>query len=197
MSFTEANNKAVFNSRQILGFGASSIVFLLSGVYMENQKLYNGPMERLSLALSVPGIIIFLLAMIPSFIFMLLAPEEQMDEERKKTHLNAEELSRDFFAFFLIAFSAEDYGNVIYLVVAVFFLALYYFAWIRYFRNGRKAEFLTSPLLSIPVPLSVFSAHYYAFSCLFINNTLALGLCVIYAFFNIKSNLKKTKEEKK
>ena len=56
-------------------------------------------MERLSLALSVPGIIIFLLAMIPSFIFMLLAPEEQMDEERKKTHLNAEELSRDFFAF--------------------------------------------------------------------------------------------------
>ena len=36
-----------------------------------------------------------------------------------------------------------------------------------------------------------------AFSCLFINNTLALGLCVIYAFFNIKSNLKKTKEEKK
>ena len=102
-----------------------------------------------------------------------------------------------FFAFFLIAFSAADYGNVIYLVVAVFFLALYYFAWIRYFRNGRKAEFLTSPLLSIPVPLAVFSALYYAFSCLFINNTLALGLCVIYAFFNIKSNLKKTKEEKK
>ena len=96
-------------------------------------------MERLSLALSVPGIIIFLLAMIPSFIFMLLAPEEQMDEERKKTHLNAEELSRDFFAFFLIAFSAEDYGNVIYLVVAIVFLSLYYIAWIRYFRNGRKA----------------------------------------------------------
>ena len=63
-------------------------------------------MNTLSLAISIPGIIIFIAAMIPNFAYMLLAPQEQIEKERKNSHLNAEDLSRDFFAFFLVAFSS-------------------------------------------------------------------------------------------
>lgn len=152
-------------------------------------------MSTLSLAISIPGIIIFLAAMLPNFAYMILAPQEQIEKDRKKSHINAEDLSRDFFTFFLVAFVSETKGNIIYLILALVFLALYYFSWFRYFKNGKDEKYLLSPLGFIPVPLAIFPNAYFVLSCLYLNNMLALGLCLIFAFFHIKSAIKESKRK--
>lgn len=156
-------------------------------------------MSTLSLTISIPGIIVFIAAMIPNFAYMLLAPQEQIEKERKNSHLNAEDLSRDFFVFFLVAFSSETKGSIIYLIVALVFLALYYITWFRYFKNGKDEKFLLSPLGFIPVPLAIFPNIYFIFASLYLENMLAFGLCLVFAFFHIKSALNdaKKKEESK
>ncbi|MCI7606718.1 MAG: hypothetical protein MSS69_08180 [Spirochaetales bacterium] len=153
-------------------------------------------MGTLSLAISGFGIIVFLAAMIPNFAYMLLAPQEQIEDERKKSHLNAEDLSRDFFAFFLVAFVAEEKASIVYLIVAIVFLLLYYLTWMRYFKNGKKTEYLLSPLGFVPVPLAIFPNIYFAFASLYLNNMLAFSLCLIFAFFHIKEALKEYKKMK-
>ena len=152
-------------------------------------------MNTLSLAISIPGIIFFIAAMIPNFAYMLLAPQEQIEKDRKKSHINAEDLSRDFFVFFLVAFSSETKGSIIYLIVALVFLALYYITWFRYFKNGKDEKYLLSPLGFIPVPLAIFPNAYFVLSCLYLNNMLALGLCLIFAFFHIKSAINESKRK--
>lgn len=153
-------------------------------------------MSNLSLAISIPGIIVFWAAMVPNFVFMLTAPQEQMEEDRKKSHLNGEDLSRDFFAFFLVAFVSPEYASVLYLIVAIVFLVLYYITWFRYFKNGKKAEDLLSPLGFVPVPLAIFPILYFVFASLFLNNILSLALCLLFAFFHIKGALKESKKIK-
>ena len=152
-------------------------------------------MNTLSLAISIPGIIIFIAAMIPNFAYMLLAPQEQIEKDRKRSHMNAEDLSRDFFTFFLVAFVSETKGNIIYLILALVFLALYYFSWFRYFKNGKDEKYLLSPLGFIPVPLAIFPNAYFILSCLYLNNMLALGLCLVFAFFHIKSAINESKRK--
>ena len=152
-------------------------------------------MSTLSLAISIPGIIIFLAAMLPNFAYMILAPQEQIEKDRKKSHMNAEDLSRDFFTFFLVAFVSETKGSVIDLLLEVAFLALYYFSWFRYFKNGKDEKYLLSPLGFIPVPLAIFPNAYFILSCLYLNNMLALGLCLIFAFFHIKSAINESKRK--
>ena len=156
-------------------------------------------MNTLSLAISIPGIIFFIAAMIPNFAYMLLAPQDQIEKDRKKPHINAEDLSRDFFVFFLVAFSSETKGSIIYLIVALVFLALYYFTWFLYFKNGKNEKFLLSPLGFVPVPLAIFPNVYFIFASLYLENMLALGLCLVFAFFHIKSAItdEKKKEEVK
>ena len=154
-------------------------------------------MNTLSLAISIPGIIFFIAAIIPNFAYMLLAPQEQIEKDRKKSHINAEDLSRDFFVFFLVAFSSETKGSIIYLIVALVFLALYYITWFRYFKNGKDEKYLLSPLGFIPVPLAIFPNAYFVLSCLYLNNMLALGLCLIFAFFHIKSAINESKRKQK
>ena len=121
------------------------------------------------------------------------------EKDRKKSHMNAEDLSRDFFTFFLVAFVSETKGSVIYLILALVFLALYYFSWFRYFKNGKNEKFLLSPLGFVPVPLAIFPNVYFIFASLYLENMLALGLCLVFAFFHIKSaiNDAKKKEEVK
>ena len=70
-------------------------------------------MNTLSLSFSTFGLILFIAVMIPNFAYMLLAPQEQVEEDRKKTHLNAEDLSRDFFVFFLVAFASKENASII------------------------------------------------------------------------------------
>lgn len=157
-------------------------------------------MEKLTLAISVSGIVFFLLAMVPNFAYMLLAPNEDIEKDREKTRINAEELSRDFFAFFLVAFTTQNKASIVYLIIAFIFLALYYYTWFRYFKNGKKREYLYSSLSFVPLPLAVFPSLYFAFISLYLNNSLALGLCLLFAFFHIKEKLKEKKtlgEEKK
>lgn len=153
-------------------------------------------MSTLSLAISIPGIIIFLAAMLPNFAYMILAPQEQIEKDRKKSHINAEDLSRDFFTFFLVAFVSETKGNIIYLILALAFLALYYFSWFRYFKNGKDEKYLLSPLGFVPVPLAIFPNVYFIFASLYLENMLALGLCLVFAFFHIKSALNDAKKKK-
>ena len=153
-------------------------------------------MSNLSLAISVPGIIAFIAARLPNFIYMILAPKEQLEENRKETHLNGEDLSRDFFIFLLVAFSSQDNGSLIYLMVALVFLLLYYLTWFRYFKNGKRDEDRFSSLFFIPVPLAIFPVLFFVFTSLYLNNMLALLLCIIFAFFHIKNALKEAKKIK-
>ena len=153
-------------------------------------------MNTLSLAISIPGIIFFIAAMIPNFAYMLLAPQEQIEKDRKKSHIHAEDPSRDFFVSFLVAFSSEPKGRIIYLIVALVFLALYYITWFRYFKNGKNEKFLLSPLGFVPVPLAIFPNVYFIFASLYLENMLALGLCLVFAFFHIKSALNDAKKKK-
>ena len=152
-------------------------------------------MSTLSLAISIPGIIIFLAAMLPNFAYMILAPQEQIEKDRKKSHMNAEDLSRDFFTFFLVAFVSETKGSVIYLILALVFLALYYFSWFRYFKNGKDEKYLLSPLRFIPVPLAICPNAYVILSCLYLNNMLALCHCLVFAVFHIKSAINESKRK--
>lgn len=151
-------------------------------------------MDKLTLSISIPGIIVFFLAMIPNFAYMLTAPMEQLDNDKKKSRLNAEDLSRDFFAFFLVAFKSESFSSPIYLVGAIVFLLLYYVSWARYFRNGKKTELLLAPLWKIPVPLAVFPVLYFILSSLYLNNVLSMALAVIFGFFHIKESYRKSKK---
>lgn len=154
-------------------------------------------MSNLTLAISVPGIIAFIAAMLPNFIYMILAPKEQLEGDRKETHMNGEDLSRDFFIFFLVAFSFQEKGRLIYLMVALLvFLLLYYLTWFRYFKNGKKDEDRFSSLFFIPVPLAIFPVLFFVFTSLYLNNMLALLLCIIFAFFHIKNALKEAKKIK-
>ena len=152
-------------------------------------------MNTLSLSFSTFGLILFIAVMFPNFAYMLLAPQEQVEEDRKKTHLNAEDLSRDFFVFFLVAFASKENASIIYLIIAFVFLILYYITWFRYFKNGKKKEYLLSPLGFIPVPLAIFPIVYFIFASLYLNNILALGLCLVFGFFHINGSLKESKKK--
>lgn len=150
-------------------------------------------MSNLTLAISVPGIIAFIAVMIPNFVYMILAPKEQLEGNRKESYMNGENLSRDFFVFFLVAFSSQEKASIICLIVSMVFLLLYYFTWFRYFKNGKKDEDRFSPLLFVPVPLAIFPILFFIFVSLYLNNTLALSLCILFAFFHIKGALKEAK----
>ena len=50
--------------------------------------------------------------------------EKCYNSNHQPTRINAEELSRDFFAFFLVAFTTQNKASIVYLIIAFIFLAL-------------------------------------------------------------------------
>ena len=151
-------------------------------------------MEKLTIGLSGLGILFFFLPMVPNFIYMLKAPMDQLDKNEKKMKLDGEELSRDFLVFSLIVIMPQGEKNILLLIPAVLFLLLYYLAWGRYFKGGMKKEDLLSPFFSIPVPLASLPIPYFAFVSLYLSNTPALVLSLLFGYFHVKKALKDKKK---
>ncbi|MBP1995536.1 hypothetical protein [Paenibacillus eucommiae] len=130
--------------------------------------------------------------LLPNLIFLKLKPQIVPSEKKKSLILAVVEGIGRFGVIIVPIFFSIQIQNVyeiISLIVMLLSLFMYYFGWVRYFRNNREFKLLFSPLLGVPVPLAIFPILYFLFASVITHSTYLFIFSVIFAIGHIPNSL--------
>ncbi len=164
---------------------------------------------------SFAGLAVVILLFVPNIVFSRI---EQHDRPDDVATLSAgicliEVVSRLALCIVLICvrmsgahtgFGFPDPGSNVYGIITLVILLFYYLAWWRYYQKGAYyPDIYIGRFLGIPMPMDIGSSLYYIFASLWLNNTIALVLSVIFGICHVgnaivaRQDLKSREEKKK
>lgn len=141
--------------------------------------------------ISIPlrsGALIPVLVMLPNVVWMLLPKVEADGQDAEPLALTIVENIGRAAVLILPFFYSLDLGKQGSAWVAIAMglaLAIYYVAWLRYFRGGRSPELFRVPLLGIPLPLAVAPIVFFVLSSYLMGSWWILGASILFGVAHI------------
>lgn len=134
-----------------------------------------------NMAFSVKGFIIFLLPMLPNFIFFAL-PNSNSSNATVNTHfaLDIIEHGSQALFFMLLIFTLNKKVSPLlckYTILMAVFLLCYYGCWIVYFTRGANSILI--------MLMAIFPVIYFSLSIIWLNSVLAIAPLAIFAVSHI------------
>lgn len=146
------------------------------------------------------SLLIPLMILLPNLIFFRLGPQNMPSENNKTSIFTvAEGIGRFGVILVPLFFSIhiQTTFEIISLIVMLLSLAVYYFGWLRYFRNNREYKLLFSPLMGVPVPLAISPFLYFLFAAVVMHSFYFFIFSVIFAVGHIPNSLNDYNRSKK
>ena len=144
---------------------------------------------NLKLSFSWIGLVIFTLPMLFNIAYAVFPPKGESGQRPAITRWIelVEQISRIAYLFLLTLLVSREplRPRSVWLWMAVCFLLLYYAVWIRYFAGGRNVELLSRAFLFVPIPLVVFPVAYYLCAAVWMHNTPAAVMMIVFGAAHI------------
>lgn len=137
---------------------------------------------NLEFGFSWPALGVFLLVMLPNFIYLRFPPVNRREQKEIFILNLLEQGSRALFPLLTVLLVSNQPIRWInpYLFLMLIMLLLYYVCWARYFTKGREYRLLSDSLWLIPIPMALFPVLFFIFEALWLRNTPALLVMIVF-----------------
>lgn len=122
-----------------------------------------------------------LLILLPNLLFFRFEPQNMPDKTTRNRFFTGAEFIGRMGVIMVPLFYTLHLQNgfeVLALIVMLFSLGIYYYGWVRYFRNGRPYRLLFTPLMGIPVPLALSPVLYFLSASVLLHS----GYLLLFSF---------------